>query len=144
MTTASDPETGPVPETIQKRRLYRSNKDRVVAGVSGGLGEYFELDPVWIRIAFVLLTLGGGSGILIYLVMWLLIPTAPEGYEPAGAPPTAGMPGTAIVGLVLIVVGSMALVNTVAPWLGKYFWPIALLAGGLVLVLGGVSRDRNR
>lgn len=68
--------------TINKQ-LYRSESNRLIAGVAGGLGEYFDVDPTLIRIAFVLLTLSGGSGILIYIVLWIIIPTASSGRHAA-------------------------------------------------------------
>lgn len=58
--------------------LRRSDFNRVFAGVCGGLGDYFGLDATVIRIAWVLLTLMGGSGIALYLVMWWVIPDAQE------------------------------------------------------------------
>lgn len=56
------------------KRIYRSSKDRVIAGVCGGMGEYFDKDPVLFRILFVLVTLMFGFGILAYLVFWISIP----------------------------------------------------------------------
>jgi phage shock protein C len=56
------------------KKLYRSENNRVLAGVSGGLGEYFGIDPILIRLILVLTTIFGGSGILIYLVLWIIIP----------------------------------------------------------------------
>ena len=58
------------------RRLHLSNSDRKLAGVCGGLGEWLEIDPVLFRVAFVLLALACGLGILAYIVLWLLIPRA--------------------------------------------------------------------
>ena len=58
-------------------RLFRSNDDRVVAGVCGGLGEYFSIDPVIIRVVWIVLTLAWGAGLLLYLLFWLLIPRRP-------------------------------------------------------------------
>ena len=55
-------------------KLRRSTTNRIIAGVAGGLGEYFNIDPTILRIAFILLTVFGGSGILIYLVLWLIMP----------------------------------------------------------------------
>jgi len=125
------------------RRLFRSNRDRVVAGVCGGLGEYFAIDPVWFRVGFVVLALGGGSGVLIYLLMWLIVAPEPEGYAPPNTERRA-VPGGAIIGLVFMVVGTIALVNTVAPWMGQYVWPIVLVMGGLALVIGGLNHDSHR
>ncbi|MBX3709684.1 MAG: PspC domain-containing protein [Gammaproteobacteria bacterium] len=61
------------------KRLYRSRKERMIAGVCGGLAEYFGIDPTWIRLAFVVLFFIGGSTLLIYLIMWLVVPLTPEG-----------------------------------------------------------------
>lgn len=56
------------------KKLVRSRSSRVIAGVCGGLGEYFNLDPVIFRIVFVVLSLGGGFGVLLYLIMWIAVP----------------------------------------------------------------------
>ncbi len=61
------------------KKLYRSVTDRQFAGVAGGLAEYFQVDPALIRIAFVLFTLLGGPGLLIYIILWLVIPEEPRG-----------------------------------------------------------------
>ncbi|MBB6186843.1 MAG: PspC domain-containing protein [Rhodanobacter sp.] len=60
-----------------EKRLYRSRNDRTLAGVCAGIAEYFGWDPTLVRVAWVLLTLLGGSGILLYLIMWLVMPEAP-------------------------------------------------------------------
>lgn len=60
------------------KRLTRSRTERWVAGVCGGIGNYFDLDPTVIRVAFVLLALVLGGGLLIYLILWLIIPLEPE------------------------------------------------------------------
>ena len=59
------------------KRLWRSRKDKKIAGICGGLGEYFEMDPLWIRLLFVLFFLAGGSAFIVYVVMWLLVPLEP-------------------------------------------------------------------
>mgnify|MGYP001814888454 CR=1 FL=1 len=63
---------------MSDKQLMRSN-DRMVAGVAGGLAEYFDIDPTLVRILFVLLTLfgGGGLGILTYIVLWIIMPEPP-------------------------------------------------------------------
>lgn len=58
------------------RRLTRSQKNRVLGGVAGGLGEYLGIDPAILRILFVLMTVFGGSGIILYLVLWLTMPSS--------------------------------------------------------------------
>ncbi len=65
-------------ETSEKttKRLYRDADDKYIAGVSGGLGAFFNLDPVWIRIAFVLFTFFYGFGPLLYIILWIAVPKA--------------------------------------------------------------------
>lgn len=60
-----------------EKRLYRSRTDRRLAGVCGGVAEYFGWDPTLVRIAWIMLTLLGGSGVLLYLIFWLVMPEAP-------------------------------------------------------------------
>lgn len=56
------------------KRLYRSRKDRMIAGVCGGIGEYLNIDPTLVRLAFLLLAIWGGGGVLAYLIAWIVIP----------------------------------------------------------------------
>jgi phage shock protein PspC (stress-responsive transcriptional regulator) len=72
--TDTNPPTDDPPYRRPGTPLTRSTEDKVVSGLAGGLGRYFGIDPVVFRIAFVVLTLAGGSGILLYLVGWLMIP----------------------------------------------------------------------
>ena len=58
------------------KRLQRSRINRTIAGVCGGIAEYYGWDPTLVRVAWIVLTLLGGSGILLYLVMWLVMPGA--------------------------------------------------------------------
>jgi phage shock protein C len=60
------------------KKVYRSRTDRVIAGVAGGLGDYFEIDPVIFRIIFVILIFAGGFAILFYLILIFVIPLEPE------------------------------------------------------------------
>lgn len=56
------------------KRLYRSKKNRIIAGVCGGIGEYFNIDPTLIRLLWIIFIFLGGSGILVYIVAWIIIP----------------------------------------------------------------------
>jgi phage shock protein C len=60
------------------KKLYLSGTDRKIGGVCGGLGEYFEKDPTLFRILFVFIALFFGSGVLLYLIMWLIVPKKPK------------------------------------------------------------------
>ena len=70
--------------TEETKRLYRSRTDRMFAGVAGGLGDYLGLDPTIIRLLFVFVALGAGSGFVIYLALMLIVPE-----EPLAAPPSS-------------------------------------------------------
>lgn len=56
------------------KKLSRSTSDKTLAGVCGGLGKYFGIDPVIFRIGFVISVVLGGLGLLVYILMWLLVP----------------------------------------------------------------------
>ncbi|WP_432401377.1 PspC domain-containing protein [Wukongibacter sp. M2B1] len=58
-----------------KKRLYRSSTDVKIAGVCGGIAEYFDIDPTLVRLGWVIFTLMGGAGIIGYFVAWLVMPT---------------------------------------------------------------------
>jgi len=61
------------------KRLYRSGKNRIIAGICGGLGEYFDTDPTIVRLVWIILTLISlGVGILAYLIAWLIISKNPK------------------------------------------------------------------
>jgi len=55
-------------------KIYRSVDNRKIAGICGGLGEYFNIDPVIVRLAWIAFTLMGGAGILAYIIAWIVIP----------------------------------------------------------------------
>jgi phage shock protein C len=60
------------------KKLYRSRKNKVLGGVCGGLGEYFDIDPSLIRLLWVVVFLMGGSGLLIYIIFWIVLPEEKE------------------------------------------------------------------
>ena len=65
-------------ETTVVKRVYRSKKNKILAGVCGGIAEYFDVDPVLVRLLLVLLVLMGFAGIILYLVAWLIMPENPN------------------------------------------------------------------
>jgi phage shock protein C len=136
----------------------------MIAGVCGGLGRYLGIDPIWVRIVFVLLALsGGGLGVLIYIVLWLVIPR--EGAREAAAPETmrAGTEEIAeraremgdemrerltrpdprlisLIGLGLVGVGAVLLLRELdvawVRWLDfDVLWPLVLVVLGIVLIV---------
>lgn len=60
------------------KRLYRSGKDKIIGGVCGGIGEYLEVDPVIIRILWIIGTFAWGFGVLLYIILWIVIPRNPK------------------------------------------------------------------
>jgi len=59
---------------VNERRLTRSSRDRMIAGVCGGIADYFGIDPTLIRVIFVVLGLLAGPGLLLYLALWVVLP----------------------------------------------------------------------
>ena len=68
-----------------EKKLYKSNTNKIIDGVCGGIGEYFKIDPTLVRLAFVLLCIFAGGGLILYIVGLIIIPRAPEGYDPKAA-----------------------------------------------------------
>ena len=59
------------------KKLYRSRKDRMIAGVCGGMAAHFGIDPTWVRLLFILLFFALGSAMLVYLILWVIVPLEP-------------------------------------------------------------------
>ena len=82
-----------VPQNLLKgkKRLFRNVDDRMLGGVCSGLGAYFNIDTVWVRIAFLIALVFAGGSVLVYLVLWIVIPparTVTEKLEMQGDPVT--------------------------------------------------------
>src|SRR5262249_36511332 len=121
-------------ETLTIKQLRRSRSDRMVAGVSGGLGRYFDVNPVLYRVGFVVLALLGGAGILIYLAAALVIPDDGRGESIVEtALRERRVRPWRLLGLVLVVVSASVLLAEFRPWDGDFAWVLALLAGVILL-----------
>ena len=147
-----------------EHRLYRSRKNCMIAGVCGGLGDYLGLDPVLIRIFFLILALTSGIGVFVYLVFWFIVPwedssrdaslgdvTRSSAEEIAEHARSVGEdlrqvvrnpnPQTGLyLGIALILMGGYYLVqNLHIPWLrwldSSVMWPVVVIFAGLVLIL---------
>ncbi|MAG35848.1 MAG: hypothetical protein CL878_06355 [Dehalococcoidia bacterium] len=139
------------------RRLYRSRGERMLAGVSGGLAEYFHIDPVLIRLLFVVTTVAGGGGLLAYIILGIVVPEEPREVsdEPTGdlprsaaeippIPPTWADDRQTVrhrqraAGYILLAIGVIFLLANfnIFDW-GSFWqvWPILLVAGGVILLL---------
>lgn len=126
----------------EPRLLRRARDDRVIGGVCGGLGRYLGVDPVLLRIAFVILAVAGGGGLLLYVIAWILIPEQREGEDLGTIRPSSVDSTRLVVGGALIAVGTILLLNLSIPRLGRYFWPLALIAVGVAVVIQASASRR--
>ena len=125
----------------QPHLLRRDTSGGRIAGVASGLGNYFNVDPVLVRLAFVLLVLAGGFGVLVYLLAWLVIPPEDEA-RPLAAPLERRLPPTrrnlrSLIGGSVLVVGLLAFLATAGSWWLPEIeaWPLVLIALGAALLL---------
>lgn len=143
-----------------EKRLYRSKSNEVIGGVCGGLGDYFNIDPVIIRILAVLLAFANGFGILAYIVAWIIIPRKPLEVEEAelraaealaakigpGAPPRYNGWTKYLPGLALITLGLLMLVREFFYWFtwGDIFPALLILIGVIFLIASQKRRSEER
>lgn len=123
------------------KNLYRSRTHRVVGGVCGGLGEYFELDPVLVRILTVMLFMLPGIGILTYIIAWIIIPERPFDMAPAEEEVQLASWNKYIPGILLIGFGCVMLARTYFDyfdWGG--FWAVLLILLGAGMIVFGFKR----
>ena len=125
------------------RRFYLSEENKVFAGVCGGIGEYFEIDPVLVRIITVILFFATGFGLLAYIVCWIAMPKRPVG-EPAVSSPEYSSWHKYIPGLILIGIGVVLLAREYWFWFDfGELWPLLLILAGVGLILLSGSRRRD-
>jgi phage shock protein C len=121
------------------RRLYKSRSDRVIYGVCGGIGEYLAVDPVLIRIAWIILTMLGGGGIIAYIIGIIIIP---DNQEKPSFPKDSSQKqrSNSIWGGILIIVGflflfsRMDIVGNVMTGILRVHWETLL--GVFIILLG--------
>jgi len=156
-----------------EKKLYRSFNNRKFAGVAGGLAEHFNIDPVIVRIAFVLATLGGGGGLLVYIILWIVIPEqsvltfknetpASEEKETTNSETTNNNTTTSMEnqfepkkdkrnfhgnltgGLILITLGILFLIARFVPNIDfGDLWPVILIVVGITILLRNVGKKKN-
>jgi phage shock protein C len=142
---------------LVNRRLYRCRHDRRLAGVAGGLAEFFDLDPTLVRLLwFLSIFFTGGLSILLYLGLALIVPlepatqaeadalaNAPEGHRHAARGDGSGRLVT-FLGLALVLFGGLALVDALVPsWVDawRYLGPAFFVGIGALLVVGAMRRE---
>ena len=127
------------PESPQPRRLLRSRSDRVIGGVCGGLGRYFDVDPIIFRIGAVVLAFIGGAGLLAYLAALLLIPS--EDSPAAAGAPAGRNRWLVIAGVVVLLLVTWPFLLGGGLLLAGILLPLALLVAAGVLVWWFVSGE---
>ena len=128
------------------KRLYRSRRHRVIAGVCGGVAEYFALDPVIIRILWILFTIAGGAGLLTYIAALFIMENNPHEEVPTEEAPPHPSSQRAFWGTVLIVIGLVFMFTTFRWFYFPFFhirWEIVLatilIAVGIAVILFGTA-----
>ncbi|MBP2073226.1 PspC domain-containing protein [Thermoanaerobacterium butyriciformans] len=132
------------------KRLYRSRNQVIIGGVCGGIAEYFDIDVTIVRLIWALIALVGGTGILLYIIAWIVVPENPHQLKNSdfnssdvnevkdtenAKVVTSGKRSGEIFGWILIAIGVYLLVRTFIPWYYlKLFWPVILIAFGLLFV----------
>lgn len=137
---------------MSETRLTRSKKDRIVAGVCGGLSAYLDIDSVLVRLAFVILLFASGIGLPIYVILWIVMPEQDSdsssdadiiqknlgemGDTVYSSVNRIGRPGT--LGVVLVLLGAYFLFSQLG-WLswinGAVFWPLVIIGFGIYLLV---------
>jgi phage shock protein C len=139
------------------KKLYRSRTDSMIAGVCGGLAEYFDIDPTLVRLAAVALTLAGGSGILAYLIFWFVIPqktiessdtgvNSPAAAVGDDAPDGEHHTASIFIGVILVALGFLFLMGNIIKFAWFSFsklWPLILIAIGALIVVKGAGRKKR-
>lgn len=132
-TLSETPRPAPLRARLRELGLFRSADDRIVTGVAGGIGERLGLDPTFVRAAFVVLALAGGTGIAVYLLCYLL--TAEPRAAALPRAPGRERGASSVLGLGLVVLGCLLVLRDLGLWFGNgVVWPLALAVLGSAVI----------
>jgi phage shock protein C len=122
----------------QQRRFYRSQTNKVIAGVCGGLGEYLNVDTTIIRLLWILLTIMGGSGIIVYILAYFIVPERPVSPETATAPNPSDFTAARIFGILFVAVGGIILLDNLDIFSFHRWWDLSweFVFPGCLILLG--------
>lgn len=136
-----------------EKRLYRSSENKIIGGVCGGIGDYFDIDPTLVRVITVLIFLATGIGFLAYLIGWIIIPKRTMSVETStdSEPPNGDYPSWRryLPGMILVAIGLMLLAHDVWSWFDwEQAWPLLLIGMGVILIIkrkgkSSTSRQAN-
>jgi phage shock protein C len=136
-TSPTTPTIPPAGEPPPPRLLRRRLDNRVIAGVCSGLADYFAIDPILVRLAFVVITFAGGAGILAYIVLWIVMTPAPIGTPARPLSASVSGQGPFWLGAFLVALGVLFLIGNTGLfswWNWSLFWPLALVAVGVLIL----------
>jgi phage shock protein C len=128
----------------QVKRLYRSRNDKMIAGVCGGIAEYFDIDPVIVRLVTVLLLFANGIGLIMYIIAWIFVPENPEQQSTKKTTAEKAVKqisrhprdGSVLIGMVLLVIGALLLINNLFSWFSfSYVWAFLLVVLGIYMLM---------
>jgi len=135
-----EPGGAPSGEPPVRPTLRRSKSDRIIAGVCGGIGNYFGIDPILVRLAFAVLVLAGLSGVLLYILAWIILPEEDAAGSAGRASASASNAAGLVIGAVLVAAGAIMLLERVWPRFDDVLWPVALIGIGAAVILQGTRR----
>lgn len=119
-----------------EKRLYRSRKNRMIAGVCGGIAEYLNIDPAIVRLIMALLVLANGLGIILYILALIIIPQNPEESEGSETAIPVETRSPVTLGIILIIIGLVAILWTWGiPWFSMVRPGILL---GVIIIIAGL------
>ncbi|OGU38371.1 MAG: hypothetical protein A2X61_14915 [Ignavibacteria bacterium GWB2_35_12] len=133
------------------RKFYRSKQDKVIGGVAGGLAEYFDIDPVIVRVVFVLAALGWGVSILAYIILWIITPESLEPYKEKTREDTEAEADylakvhadkerkrtnmKVIIAVLLIIIGATWFLGNIFDFVRfTHVWPLVLIVLGILIL----------
>lgn len=119
----------------ETNKLYRSKANRVIGGVCGGIAEYFNIDPILIRIAWVFVTLFAGAGIIAYIVALIIVPDNPVQESVSSSKKNSG-DFSKLLGSLLIVAGGVILLKQMGVFYNFHWWAIPWQGLFAVLLVG--------
>lgn len=154
------------------KRIYRSKEDKMIAGVCGGIAEYFEIDSVWVRLAAILTVFMNGIGLLLYIVAWIIMPENPNQKDKPKTiserlvsestkkfkenhknnketqkkiEKTVNTREGKFLGGLLIIVGSYFFIERYFPFLNiGNFWPVLIILFGIFLLIRGKKDEKHK
>jgi phage shock protein PspC (stress-responsive transcriptional regulator) len=142
---------------MNAKQLFRNKQKGRIGGVCAGLGEYFEVDITLIRALFLVALLGFGSGFLMYIILWIVLPERAQTFQENNGQETFETSESTVFpkesklkkenvigGLVLITLGVIFLADEFIPWISfQKLWPLILISIGIGMLYTNSKKNKN-